>query len=71
MHFLKKVGNSACGPDGIPFEGWKRSGNAGARTLYLIGTDHLDGTPSPPCFNHSLSAFIGKGEEEGDGNSLS
>ena len=58
--------NSATGPDGIPYEGWRQAGSEGATTLYEIGCEHLARIPSAIGFNFSLSAFIGKGEEEGD-----
>ena len=66
INFIGGLRNSATGPDGIPYEGWKQAGVAGASTLYGVGCEYLAGIPSMRGFNYSLSASIGKGEEEGD-----
>jgi hypothetical protein len=64
--FLSKVRHSAPGPDGIPYEGWKRSGERGVQTLFDLSVVISSGLTPPYGFNQNVNVFIPKGECAGD-----
>ena len=64
--FLSRVGHSAPGRDGIPYGGWKATGEWGLCTLSLLCDSLLSGYLLPVSFNDSLTVFVPKGMEQDD-----
>eukprot|EP00959_Pyramimonas_sp_CCMP1952_P348678 7304531-Pyramimonas_sp.AAC.1 len=63
---MRKLNNSAPGPDGIPHTAWKRIPSS-AQLLLEVALEVVKGYPVPLDFNDSLMIFTPKESEPDDG----
>ena len=63
---VKRMLNSAPGPDGLPYAVWQCCPEMYRRVLYIVYTDLLDGRPLPAGFNHAFLAVLAKGSDDMD-----
>ena len=60
LDMLGQTGNSAPGPDGIPYSCWRCAPRWIRSALYTCFSQWLDGRPLPTSFNYSFLALIPK-----------
>ena len=63
---LRKLSDSACGPDGIPFSAWARSPPIVRHLLYLAYASWLGSHPLMPNANLAFLALLPKGDHTDD-----
>ena len=63
---LRRLEDSAAGPDGLPYSAWHDPAGMGADTMCMVGLELARGILPPIGFNASISAFLAKGESSSD-----
>ena len=57
---IRKTGNSAAGPDGIPYSAWRHAPQEVLNTLVQVFDEFAQGVMPPASFGESIFAFIPK-----------
>ena len=63
---MKRLPNSASGPDGFPYAAWQESGEEGVETLWQTTDAQCEGELPPEHHNDSVTIFVPKGGLEND-----
>ena len=68
---LRRMKDSAPGPDGIPYSAWAHSSSEVRKWLFEAYLRWIQGSALPEKFNHSYLVFLPKGEEDNDAIGIS
>ena len=63
---MRRLPDSASGPDGLPYAAWQNAGDEGVDTLWQTTDAQCAGDTPPPHYNDSVTVFVPKGELEND-----
>ena len=63
---MKRLPQTASGPDGLPYCAWQEAGEESVETLWQVVDKQRSGETPPHELNDSVTLFIPKGEPEGD-----
>ena len=63
---MKRLPDSASGPDGLPYAAWQNAGDEGVETLWQTTEAQCAGERPPINYNDSATIFVPKGELEND-----